>query len=1201
MPLEVGERHAGGGKIATFPIVFTNDSKYFFCACGNLVKMFSVTTGEQTRVLQGHEAGVVGIAIHPQNPLLLYSFGRDRKIILWEYNDALILHRYKLPFAVEHFAFAPNRSNIVYLAAFGSRVKNGATLPSYDIYEFSLDSNYDSEEGDGAVSTKHGSKNAKSQIRQPKMLLQMKARARSSFLATPDGEYLIVQSKRHWKIFHLATGKTKKFNHRNNISCIAIHPKQHFVATGDDIGEIIFWYVFGNVDSTDDSTAKLSRNGTKRTIHTLKHKDGDEDEAIYQSSKIRDDPVTTTVHWHAHRVGAITFDSSGAHMYSGGQEMVLVIWQLESGKKDWLPRLSAPILGMSHTPDETLLAIRCSDNTIKLINSRSRLLQVSVEGINLATPYLDLSMLSGAPDTVHAVLRQHRRAQRLMTGLVVEPRTNSFVFNATEGQLQFYNPQEDKNILKVQVGPKNPVKTFQDKHVAESTVTHVAFAANGDWMVTVDSRDDQQLGQSSLRFWYWDKPTQQYELNTQYNLSKSEKIRSIAYHPKKDQCVCVSADGKFKIWSVKQNTSEQEDLENSSTTSSTGGKSQNKSSSSSQGKKSSHPAPRVEILEGSAKYRWSVEAAASYRSLEPRASCFSSDGSLLAIAYQHIITLWNPNSNTLLSTLTYPPDHEPITKLSFLAESHYLVSCTKRRLFVWDLLTCQLKWSHVVNVDILTADSKSSKFAIFSPIASVDWGNMIQQAANDQSTQIMFKPNETSGSANGNDQGRSEMEIDDYATDAESVTSTSSRFSSRATVSVTRSSVLGGPAITPSTNKKSSLNGEVKTDGYILLFTPDSPAPLGLWVMPALGVRGVSFLPSRNRASSAAPTNANASSRASSRASYAPSALIYLNGQHEFKFLTSSDETTDLADGDLTSAFALNGAATAMASPSKAKKNQSSLQLQQQFISKINATKLAEGPSVFSLMYGAGTSSTAAPADVPKPAGGISLPKIATASKKAPLPKGASAHASPQARQAAQLTDQLLQNLFQSDVLVIPAPSTIFPQFADALIFKTTSQDPTSTPAAAAASSSSIQAASAATQAPSSSNTTAPSQKTDKNRYVAPKKLMAAKLAHAELSTEAKLLETEVASLSFQGKSDLSFLDEFFATVPVGSYVAPEASMPAQTPKTPRPSKSLSTTSNSTPNKESAMEVSATEKSPGVAPLSSSKKRKRSRSITKDD
>lgn len=28
MALELGERHAGGGKIATMPIVFTNDSKY---------------------------------------------------------------------------------------------------------------------------------------------------------------------------------------------------------------------------------------------------------------------------------------------------------------------------------------------------------------------------------------------------------------------------------------------------------------------------------------------------------------------------------------------------------------------------------------------------------------------------------------------------------------------------------------------------------------------------------------------------------------------------------------------------------------------------------------------------------------------------------------------------------------------------------------------------------------------------------------------------------------------------------------------------------------------------------------------------------------------------------------------------------------------------------------------------------------------
>jgi hypothetical protein len=31
--------------------------------------MFSVTTGEQTRILQGHTGKVIGIAVNPENPL----------------------------------------------------------------------------------------------------------------------------------------------------------------------------------------------------------------------------------------------------------------------------------------------------------------------------------------------------------------------------------------------------------------------------------------------------------------------------------------------------------------------------------------------------------------------------------------------------------------------------------------------------------------------------------------------------------------------------------------------------------------------------------------------------------------------------------------------------------------------------------------------------------------------------------------------------------------------------------------------------------------------------------------------------------------------------------------------------------------------------------------------------------------------------
>lgn len=1061
--------------------------------------MFSVTTGEQTRVLQAHESNVVGIAINPANPLQLYSFGRDKRIFLWDYNDAIILRRYRLPVAVEHFAFAPGRSDLVYLAAFGSRVKNEETLPSYDVYEYSLDASNAFEDPSDVPAGHRSKPNGSAQSNAPTLLLQMKARARSTFLVTPDGEYLILQSKRHFKVFNIASGVVKKFNHRNNISCIAVHPKQHFIATGDDVGEIIFWYVFSHAaDVSDGTTGKLARSSSKGSSRSLKAKE-DHDGTLKGGSKIRDDPVTTSVHWHAHRVGAITFDSSGAHMYSGGLEMVLVIWQLESGKKDWLPRLTAPIIGMSHTPDETLLAIRCSDNTIQLLNSRSRLLQVSVEGVNLATPHLDRSKLTSSPAVVQAVLREHRRSQRLPTGLVLEPRSQAFVFTATDGQLQFFSAQEDKHVYKQQVGPRNPVKSFRESRIAETVVNHVAFSRSGDWMVTVDTRDDS-VAQAALKFWFWDRTKSQYEINTTYQVNKAERIRAIAYHPRKERVAVVSGDGKFRIWAVRQNRAEAP----AETTTS---------------RKGTLPATpqRVEILEGVAKWRWTEESVASYRDLQPRTASYSTDGSLLAIAYQHIVTLWSPDTNTLLTTLTSPPDHEPITKLAFLSDSHFLAVCTKRRLFVWDLLTCQLKWTHVVSADVLTTDSKSSRFAIYAP--------------HDTTAPISGDSKKT--------EEASAMDVD----------GTPKKLShSRALRQATQT-----------------------TDGYVMLFTPDSPAPLGMWVIPSLGVRGVSFLPSRERANQHSSQSAD---------SAVQSSLVYLNGNHEFKFLLSPEEVAGEPEA------LLNGVAPA--SPVRKGKQQqqqlkNTLQLQQQFIAKLNATKLAEGPSVFTLMYGSAATNTDAPEET-KPARvlpGVVMPKIATASKQKPMSKGASAHNSAQAKQANALTEQLLTSLFQSDVQVLPAPSTIFPQFADTLIFKSTAKE-TSVNESADSKAAKLSVAEAG-------------RKNDDFKYIAPKKLVAARAAHAEISAEAKILESEINALSLNSAANpLSFMDDFFASLPVGlAAVAPSAT-PAATPSKSR----SSITSTASPTSKAAAAVVDGDDDR----QKSSKKRKRSKSqLAADD
>lgn len=44
-------------------------------------------------------------------------------------------------------------------------------------------------------------------------------------------------------------------------------------------------------------------------------------------------------------------------MYLGGKEGVLVVWQLDSGKKKFLPRIGSPLLYFIDSPDPTLSSV----------------------------------------------------------------------------------------------------------------------------------------------------------------------------------------------------------------------------------------------------------------------------------------------------------------------------------------------------------------------------------------------------------------------------------------------------------------------------------------------------------------------------------------------------------------------------------------------------------------------------------------------------------------------------------------------------------------------------------------------------------------------------------------------------------------------------------------------------------------------------
>lgn len=62
---------------------------------------------------------------------------------------------------------------------------------------------------------------------------------------------------------------------------------------------------------------------------------------------------------------------------------------------------------------------------------------------------------------------------------------------------------------------------------------------------------------------------------------------------------------------------------------------------------------------------WTCKSAGIYRQCPCQCVRFSQDGSMLAVAYQQIITLWDPFTNTLLHTLSDSPPQHPIRCVFF--------------------------------------------------------------------------------------------------------------------------------------------------------------------------------------------------------------------------------------------------------------------------------------------------------------------------------------------------------------------------------------------------------------------------------------------------------------------------------------------------------------------------------------------------------
>lgn len=463
-----------------------------------------------------------------------------------------------------------------------------------------------------------------------------------------SGKYIGIRNKQKLNIWNIPSYKEFKFSaikkiklhHTKKFSVLAFHPSERIVAGGDVTGRILIWRGVGK--------RKFSDN-----LRSLNNKDED-GPGVREND---DADSCTTWHWHPSEVQILFFSSDGAYLYSGGKEGVLVVWQLDTGKKKFKPRLGSPLLYYTHSPDPSLSCVSCADNQIHLLKMPSMEIIKTIAGIKL--PF-------SLPN----------KCKRLQSCFAFENNAGLVALPTSDYCIQFFNLFENAEVSQVQVCERN----FQPVDDLTIYVALTSLSIDGSMMGTVDVRlpEEGLGGRVTLKFWMRGSRDGNYELVTViYEPHSDAQISTIAFRPGHAMAVSTSVDGEFKLWIHHYDN---------------------------QLKDQAHK-----------KSGWRCQSVGSYKKIPMTAAAFSADGSVLAVAAETSITLWDPDTNSLVAVIG--DTLSPMTTLCFTGNAKYIVTSSQDsnpQLAVWDLSNLSIFWSYKLCAEAIACTEDGSQFAVLA-------------------------------------------------------------------------------------------------------------------------------------------------------------------------------------------------------------------------------------------------------------------------------------------------------------------------------------------------------------------------------------------------------------------------------------------------------------------------------------------------------
>ena len=537
------------------------------------------------------------------------------------------------------------------------------------------------------------------------------------------------------------------------------------------------------------------------------------------------------LHWHAFAVRALAFTHENTTLLSAGLEAALVSWKITPtsfGQRTILPRLGAPVIAISVSPNESTYALSHADNSVRLVDQSTAQLAATIRCIYVR--HKDL-----ANDGQRIVTRSQVKPGFCNTLFAVPDPTNTSAawLGGTSGSVQSYDLIKGVHVDELSIIPRNFIvedekQKQKTKRPAPAYISMVAAHLSGTKFASIEHRpmhtDDcasygTEQGVDVLKFWYRRRKEDDFKLEASVSRphGPGASVTSVCFHPKLSILATTGSDGNLYLW-------------------------------------------RPTAYNNSKRVSWRNEVKADYKGLPCTSACFSDDGSLLGVSFRNVLTLWtledrsaaepseeeseerhlvSPTSPctldiSLCQTLTHPPKTEEILSVSFVSDRvPVFIAATKLGIYVWDVVAQNVLWSIRTSNSpkCLIVDKTSGRFAVpvWTPCTTADMEDVSPVDA-DMKTD----------SADEGEDSSSEMDID---SGLDAAAKKARKFST-----ADRSSKLQS-RVTPSSKTQKRRKQFVAVDSALTVFQASSPIPISVSrLSPGTSVAALAFVHNSERA-----------------------------------------------------------------------------------------------------------------------------------------------------------------------------------------------------------------------------------------------------------------------------------------------------------------------------------------------------------------